>query len=84
MGNVSPALKHCLSYPHLLKEQLGIGEAAQQPTVLQQPGQVPGWRKEGSSGPQLQPHAGKVREGGHSGLLAEQLPHRHGGQSEGP
>ncbi|KAG8124164.1 hypothetical protein E2320_019481 [Naja naja] len=39
MGNVPPALKHCLSYPHLLKEQLGIGEAAQQPTVLQQPGQ---------------------------------------------
>ncbi|XP_032071049.1 3-hydroxymethyl-3-methylglutaryl-CoA lyase, cytoplasmic [Thamnophis elegans] len=40
MGNVPPALKHCLSYPHLLKEQLGIGEAAQQPTVLQQPGQM--------------------------------------------
>uniref|UniRef100_A0A670YVD8 hydroxymethylglutaryl-CoA lyase n=1 Tax=Pseudonaja textilis TaxID=8673 RepID=A0A670YVD8_PSETE len=34
MGNVPPALKHCLSYPHLLKEQLGISEAAQQPTVL--------------------------------------------------
>ncbi|KAM3856173.1 3-hydroxymethyl-3-methylglutaryl-CoA lyase, cytoplasmic [Vipera latastei] len=39
MGNIPPALKHCLSYPHLLKEQLGIGEAAQQPTALQQPGQ---------------------------------------------
>ncbi|XP_015675374.1 3-hydroxymethyl-3-methylglutaryl-CoA lyase, cytoplasmic-like, partial [Protobothrops mucrosquamatus] len=39
MGNIPPALKHCLSYPHLLKEQLGIGEVAQQPTVLQQPGQ---------------------------------------------
>lgn len=58
MGNIPPALKHCLSYPHLLKEQLGIGEAAQQPTVLQQPGQVPGWRPEGRSRPQLQPTQG--------------------------
>uniref|UniRef100_A0A8D2IRR1 hydroxymethylglutaryl-CoA lyase n=1 Tax=Varanus komodoensis TaxID=61221 RepID=A0A8D2IRR1_VARKO len=28
MGNVPSALKHCLSYQHLLKEQLWIGEAA--------------------------------------------------------
>ncbi|XP_063169574.1 3-hydroxymethyl-3-methylglutaryl-CoA lyase, cytoplasmic isoform X1 [Candoia aspera] len=39
MGNVPTALKHCLSYHHLLKEQLWIGEAAPQPTALQQPGQ---------------------------------------------
>uniref|UniRef100_A0A8D0BRJ5 hydroxymethylglutaryl-CoA lyase n=1 Tax=Salvator merianae TaxID=96440 RepID=A0A8D0BRJ5_SALMN len=39
MGNVPSALKHCLSYQHLLKEQLWIGEAAPQPTALQHPGQ---------------------------------------------
>ncbi|XP_062981124.1 3-hydroxymethyl-3-methylglutaryl-CoA lyase, cytoplasmic isoform X1 [Elgaria multicarinata webbii] len=40
MGNVPSALKHCLSYQHLLKEQLWIGEAAPpQPGALQQPGQ---------------------------------------------
>lgn len=41
MGNMPSALKHCLSYQHLLKEQLWIGEAAPQPTALQHPGQVP-------------------------------------------
>ncbi|XP_044278106.1 3-hydroxymethyl-3-methylglutaryl-CoA lyase, cytoplasmic [Varanus komodoensis] len=40
MGNVPSALKHCLSYQHLLKEQLWIGEAAPpQPAALHQPGQ---------------------------------------------
>nr|XP_034965668.1 3-hydroxymethyl-3-methylglutaryl-CoA lyase, cytoplasmic isoform X3 [Zootoca vivipara] len=39
MGNMPSALKHCLSYQHLLKEQLWIGEAATQPTALQHPGQ---------------------------------------------
>uniref|UniRef100_A0A670I4W2 hydroxymethylglutaryl-CoA lyase n=2 Tax=Podarcis muralis TaxID=64176 RepID=A0A670I4W2_PODMU len=39
MGNMPSALKHCLSYQHLLKEQLWIGEAAPQPTALQHPGQ---------------------------------------------
>ncbi|XP_053142411.1 3-hydroxymethyl-3-methylglutaryl-CoA lyase, cytoplasmic [Hemicordylus capensis] len=41
MGNVPSALKHCLSYQHLLKEQLWIGESASsQPADLQQqPGQ---------------------------------------------
>lgn len=37
MGNVPSALKHCLSYQHLLKEQLWIGEGA----APQPPGQVP-------------------------------------------
>lgn len=36
MGNVPSALKHCLSYQHLLKEQLWIGE----PASPQQPRQV--------------------------------------------
>ncbi|XP_054844190.1 3-hydroxymethyl-3-methylglutaryl-CoA lyase, cytoplasmic isoform X1 [Eublepharis macularius] len=31
MGNVPSAVKHCLSYQHLLKEQLWIGEPAIQP-----------------------------------------------------
>ncbi|XP_015279468.1 PREDICTED: 3-hydroxymethyl-3-methylglutaryl-CoA lyase, cytoplasmic [Gekko japonicus] len=31
MGNVPSAMKHCLSYQHLLKEQLWIGEPALQP-----------------------------------------------------
>ncbi|XP_061478972.1 3-hydroxymethyl-3-methylglutaryl-CoA lyase, cytoplasmic isoform X2 [Rhineura floridana] len=39
MGNMPSALKHCLSYQHLLKEQLWIGEAAAQPIALQHPGQ---------------------------------------------
>lgn len=37
MGTVPSALKHCLSYQHLLKEQLWIGE----PTAPPHPGQVP-------------------------------------------
>ncbi|XP_078242540.1 3-hydroxymethyl-3-methylglutaryl-CoA lyase, cytoplasmic isoform X4 [Pogona vitticeps] len=43
MGNVPSALKHCLSYQHLLKEQLWIGEAGPPPppppAALRQPGQ---------------------------------------------
>lgn len=37
MGTVPSALKHCLSYQHLLKEQPWIGEPVPPP----QPGQVP-------------------------------------------
>ncbi|XP_060114310.1 3-hydroxymethyl-3-methylglutaryl-CoA lyase, cytoplasmic isoform X1 [Heteronotia binoei] len=33
MGNVPSAVKHCLSYQHLLKEQLWIGEPALQPSA---------------------------------------------------
>ncbi|XP_073191222.1 3-hydroxymethyl-3-methylglutaryl-CoA lyase, cytoplasmic isoform X2 [Lepidochelys kempii] len=38
MGTVPSALKHCLSYQHLLKEQLWIGEPAAPPPALH-PGQ---------------------------------------------
>ncbi|XP_074751872.1 3-hydroxymethyl-3-methylglutaryl-CoA lyase, cytoplasmic isoform X2 [Athene noctua] len=39
MGTVPSALKHCLSYQHLLKEQLWIGEPAAPPPAAPHPGQ---------------------------------------------
>ncbi|XP_065535230.1 3-hydroxymethyl-3-methylglutaryl-CoA lyase, cytoplasmic isoform X2 [Lathamus discolor] len=39
MGTVPSALKHCLSYQHLLKEQLWIGEQAPQPPASPHRGQ---------------------------------------------
>ncbi|XP_062482132.1 3-hydroxymethyl-3-methylglutaryl-CoA lyase, cytoplasmic isoform X3 [Pezoporus occidentalis] len=39
MGTVPSALKHCLSYQHLLKEQLWIGEQAPPPPAAPHPGQ---------------------------------------------
>ncbi|KAM9018843.1 3-hydroxymethyl-3-methylglutaryl-CoA lyase, cytoplasmic isoform 4-T4 [Ara ararauna] len=39
MGTVPSALKHCLSYQHLLKEQLWIGESAPPPPAAPHPGQ---------------------------------------------
>ncbi|XP_059690577.1 3-hydroxymethyl-3-methylglutaryl-CoA lyase, cytoplasmic isoform X2 [Gavia stellata] len=39
MGTVPSALKHCLSYQHLLKEQLWIGEPAASPPAAPHPGQ---------------------------------------------
>ncbi|XP_069662081.1 3-hydroxymethyl-3-methylglutaryl-CoA lyase, cytoplasmic isoform X2 [Haliaeetus albicilla] len=43
MGTVPSALKHCLSYQHLLKEQLWIGEpAAPPPPAAPYPGQESG------------------------------------------
>ncbi|XP_066496953.1 3-hydroxymethyl-3-methylglutaryl-CoA lyase, cytoplasmic isoform X4 [Tiliqua scincoides] len=44
MGSVPSALKHCLSYQHLLKEQLWLGEPASPPPAApQQPRQLPGF-----------------------------------------
>lgn len=40
MGTVPSALKHCLSYQHLLKEQLWIGDPAVPPPAAPHPGQV--------------------------------------------
>ncbi|XP_061846046.1 3-hydroxymethyl-3-methylglutaryl-CoA lyase, cytoplasmic isoform X1 [Colius striatus] len=42
MGTVPSALKHCLSYQHLLKEQLWIGEPAAPPPAAPHPGQESG------------------------------------------
>ncbi|NXX18810.1 HMGC2 protein, partial [Podargus strigoides] len=39
MGTVPSAVKHCLSYQHLLKEQLWIGESAAPPPAAPHPGQ---------------------------------------------
>ncbi|XP_064002842.1 3-hydroxymethyl-3-methylglutaryl-CoA lyase, cytoplasmic isoform X3 [Pogoniulus pusillus] len=39
MGTVPSALRHCLSYQHLLKEQLWIGEPAAPPPAVPHPGQ---------------------------------------------
>ncbi|NXT36335.1 HMGC2 protein, partial [Pelecanoides urinatrix] len=39
MGTVPSALKHCLSYQHLLKEQLWIGEPVASPPAAPHPGQ---------------------------------------------
>ncbi|XP_071663076.1 3-hydroxymethyl-3-methylglutaryl-CoA lyase, cytoplasmic isoform X2 [Patagioenas fasciata] len=39
MGTVPSALKHCLSYQHLLKEQLWIGDPAVPPPAAPHPGQ---------------------------------------------
>ncbi|NWQ74095.1 HMGC2 protein, partial [Columbina picui] len=39
MGTVPSALKHCLSYQHLLKEQLWIGDPAVPPHAAPHPGQ---------------------------------------------